>query len=420
MSKAKNIHTIEIKIEKEEWGKYLDRAFNKVKNKVSIDGFRKGKITREIFNKKVGTPALYEDALNFAIDSEYKKLMEDDKYKPIVQPTVDFKDINEDGVTLIFTITEFPEIELCDYKNLKAKKEKVEITDKELEDEINHLREDFAEIVIKDDKESAKLNDIVIIDFEGFIDNKAFEGGKAENYQLELGSNTFIPGFEEQIVGMKKGEEKDINVVFPEDYHKEDLKNKPAVFKVKVHEIKEKQLPEINQEFFEDLGYTDIKTEEEFKNIIKDELKQRKEVSVEDKYINDIFDELVKECKFEGLPEELINEEKERMYKQFEQNVKQYGMIMDNYLKIIKKSKEEFMETFTEEATFRVKTRLILEKIIEVEKIEVTDEDIKNRIDEIAKRNNMSDEDKEDLYAQKDIMEYDTKITKVVNIIKGE
>ena len=248
----KNVKEINIKIEGQEWEEALDKAFIKANAKAKIDGFRPGKAPKDVFLKKYGKEALFMDAADIVLDGAYHKVFEENKDLEIVaQPEIGLKSIDENGVEFIFTLTLKPEVKLGKYKGLGVKKETVKVTKEEVEHEIEHLRSHYAENVVKEG--TVAIGDIAIIDFEGFKDGVAFEGGKGENYSLTIGSNTFIPGFEDQIIGMKKSEEKDINVTFPEDYHSEELKGAPVVFKVKVNEIKEVKIPELDKDFFEDL-----------------------------------------------------------------------------------------------------------------------------------------------------------------------
>ena len=261
----KNVHEIEIKIEKDDWVKALDKSFEKAQKNVKVDGFRKGKVPRNIFEKKFGKEALYEEAINIVLPNAYDKVFKENKLEPIIQPKIDVKDISENGITFMFKITTKPEVKIKKYTGLSVKKEKVKVTDEEVEHQIEHLREHYADMIIKDD--NIENGDTAVIDFEGFVNGVAFDGGKGENYPLQIGSNTFIPGFEEQLIGHKANDEVDVNVTFPKDYASEDLKGKNAVFKVKIHEVKTKKLPEMDEEFFKDLGYDDVQTEEQLKDI---------------------------------------------------------------------------------------------------------------------------------------------------------
>ena len=249
---SKNVHEITIKIEGEEWKKALDKAFNDKKRDTVVDGFRKGKVPRDVYEKHYGKESLFIPAADYVLQDAYMKVMEENKLVPVVQPDVNLGGIDEDGVEFVFKIITKPEVNVKKYKGLKIEKEKVEVTKEEIEHELSHVLEKYTELVTKDGK--VESGNVAVIDFEGFKDGVAFEGGKGENYSLEIGSNTFIPGFEDQVIGMKVGEEKDINLTFPEDYGAKDLAGAAVVFKVKVNEIKEKQTRELDEEFFEDLG----------------------------------------------------------------------------------------------------------------------------------------------------------------------
>ena len=240
-----NIKTIEVKIEGKEWQDALDKAFKEANKKAKIDGFRPGHAPKEVFIKKYGEESLFMDAADKALQSAYVKVLEENKDLEIVtQPSVELKNVSKDALELTFKLILKPEFKLGDYKNLKVKKDKVEVTNEEVNSAIDEMKNRYAEVQVKDGK--VEKGDTAVIDFEGFKDGVAFEGGKGENYSLKIGSNTFIPGFEDQIIGMSKGEEKDVKVTFPEDYHSEELKGQPVVFKVKVNEIKEKHSELVN------------------------------------------------------------------------------------------------------------------------------------------------------------------------------
>ena len=258
----KNVHEIEITVEGKEWESILDKVFKKKIKDVKIDGFRKGCVPKDVYMKKIGIETLFMDAVDAAVDPAYKKVLEENKLSPIIEPKLDVKEIDKDKVKFVFTITEKPEIELGAYTKLGIKKEAVKVTKKEIDEEIDNLRTRFAEIVVKKDG-VVKTKDTAVINFKGYVDGKELEGGTGENYPLEIGSHTFIPGFEEAVEGMKVDEEKTIDLKFPDDYVKE-LAGKKVKFDVKVVEIKERVLPKIDKDLFEDLGYKDVKTKEEF------------------------------------------------------------------------------------------------------------------------------------------------------------
>ena len=251
----------------EVWTKAIGSAYDKIKKDVTVDGFRKGMVPFEMFVSKNGVEPLYNDAIDILLTTEYKKVFDEVKEIPVVQPSIDIKNISKDAISIEYTFISSPEVKLGAYKNLGIKKETAKVTAKEVKEEIEKLQAKYAEIQVKETGKVENGN-TVVIDFEGFLNGKPFEGGKAENYPLEIGSHTFINGFEEGLIGMSTGEEKDLNLTFPENYT-EELKGKDVTFKVKVNIIKEKVLPEINEDFFKDLGYEDIKTKEEIEEKIK-------------------------------------------------------------------------------------------------------------------------------------------------------
>ena len=419
MEKKKNIKEITIKIEGKEWEDAIDKAFKKASQKVNVAGFRKGKVPKDVFMKKYGVESLFFDASEYCIDSAYKKMLEDNKDLEVVaQPSVDIKSVDEKYIEYVFTLTLKPEFKLGEYKNLNVKKEKISVKKEEIEEAINSMREQYKENIVKEG-EVAK-GDIAIIDFEGFKDGVAFEGGKGENYSLTIGSNTFIPGFEDQLIGMKVGEEKDINVTFPEDYHAEDLKGKPVVFKVKVNEIKEVKLPELDKDFFDDLGMEGIDTKEALEKQVKENIKTRKESQAEDKYIDALLDEISKNTEIE-IPDNMVDEEAHRMVHQFADHIAMQGISIDQFYQMTNSNEDELKEKYKEEALKRVKNRLIIEEIIKVEKIKVTEKEINERIDEIAKKYNMTKEEVLKNYGDStDYIKYDLEVKKVFDIIKGE
>jgi len=296
MSKEKSKTKLEltVKIEGQEWTEALDKSFNKNVKNVSISGFRKGKCPRDVYEKKYGKESLYIDAAESLLQDAFRKVMEENKdVIPVVQPRVDIKSMDENGVEFLFTIITAPEVKIKKYKGLKVTREEVEVTQEEIDHEISHLLERYTELVTKEDG-ALEEKDIAVIDFEGFKDGVAFEGGKGENYSLEIGSHTFIPGFEEQLVGMKTGEEKEIEVTFPEDYMSEELKGQKATFKVKLHEIKTKEQRELDKEFFEDLGMEGVDSRETLEEEIKKDLTAHKDMEAENNYIESLLEQLVK------------------------------------------------------------------------------------------------------------------------------
>ncbi len=386
----KNKHEVEVTIEGENWEKALEKAYDKNKKKVKMDGFRPGKVPFDMYVKKNGYEALYEDAINNVLAPAFDKALDESKLEPIVQPTVDVINISKDKIDLKFTIITKPDVNIKKYKDLKIKKDKLEVTKEEIEHEIEHLLEHYAELVVKDGK--ALEGDTVIIDYEGSIDGVPFEGGKAENYSLVLGSNTFIPGFEEQLIGTSKEEEKDVKVTFPEDYHAENLKGKDAIFKVKVHEIKTKKNRELDSDFFEDLGMEGVDSKESLENNIKEHLETHKREDIENKFVDDVMDAISKNTDID-IPEEMVEEEIDRLIKRAEENLRYQGITLDLYYQFTKTTEQDLRNNLEKEAFKNVLYRLILDEIKVLEKIEVTDEEIDEEIEKTAKLYNASKEE---------------------------
>lgn len=411
----KNIHEIEIEIKGKKWSDALDSSFLKAQKNAKVDGFRKGKVPRNIFEKRFGKESLYEEAINIVLVDAYKDALDKDNLVPIIQPKIDIKEVNEEGVKFNFVITTKPEVKLNKYTGLNVKKDKVSVTKKEVDDEIGRLLEKYADVVVKDGK--VENGDTAIIDFEGFKDGVAFDGGKGENYPLEIGSNTFIPGFEEQLIGLKAGEEKDVNVTFPEDYAEENLKGKPVVFKVKVNEVKTKQLPKMDEEFFKDLGFDNVENEEQLKDLLKANLEAKKEYEVENKYVDDLLEEAAKNTKVE-LPEELIHEEIHRMIHQYEDNLKMQGITLEMFYKFTNSNQEALESQMREEAEKRVKYRFMLEEIAIKEKIEVSDKEVEDEIKKLSDKYQMNKDELLKEIGGTEMLKYDIQMQKVVEILK--
>lgn len=413
--KAKNIHEVKIEITGEEWAKKLDDTFKKVIKTVKIDGFRQGKAPRNVFEKKYGKQSLVVEAVDGAMQEAYVKALDKFKGEPIMQPTVAIEKADEEGVVYVFTFTTKPEVKIKKYTGLNVKKDTVKVTKKDVDAEIEKMRKEYADLTVKDGK--AEEGDTVIIDFEGFDGDKAFEGGKAENHALELGSHSFIPGFEEALIGVKAGDKKDVNVTFPEDYHAEELKGKPVVFKVTVHEVKTKVYPELNEDFFLDLGLEDVKTKEDLEKTIKDTMTEQKEYESENKYIDELFEALLNETEVD-VPHELIHEELDRMVSQYEERLKMQGITLEQFYKFTNSSEEALKSQMHEEAEKRVKLRFAIDEIIELEKIEATDEEAEKNAEEKAKKHGIEKDEYIKAFGGLEMLKYDLKVQKVIDILK--
>lgn len=419
MEKNKNLKDITIKIEGKEWENALDKAFKKANTKVKIDGFRPGKAPKNIYLKKYGIESLFMDASEYCVDTAYQKMLEENKDLQIAaQPVLNIKSIDEKYIEFVFTLTLKPEVKLGKYKGLNIKKGTVKVTKEEIEHSINHMREHYKENILKDGK--VESGDIAIIDFEGFKDGKPFPGGKGENYSLEIGSNTFIPGFEEQVIGMKAGDEKDINVTFPEDYHEESLKGAPVVFKVKVNEVKEVKIPELDKDFFDDLGMDGIDTKEALENQVKENIKASKEREIENKYIDDLLDKIIEDTEID-VPDTMINDETDRMIKHFSEQIGMQGITIEQFYQFTNSDETKLKEQYHDEAIKRIKYRLVLDEIIKAEKINITEKDVDKKLEEIAKKYKMTKDEVKKQYGDNlDIIKYELEVEKAFEIIKGE
>lgn len=413
--KAKNVHEIKVEITGKDWEKKLDETFKKIIKKVKIDGFRPGKAPRNIYEQKYGKQSIVVEAVDSCMNEAYVKALKEFKGEPIMQPTVGIEKADETGVIYVFTFTTKPEIKINKYTNLGVKKDSVKVTKKDVDNEIEKMRKEYADLTVKDGK--AENGDTVIIDFEGFDGDKAFEGGKAENYALELGSNSFIPGFEEALVGVKKGDKKDVNVTFPKDYHAEELKGKPVVFKVLVHEVKTKVYPELDEDFFLDLGLEDVKTKEDLEKKVKETMTEQKEYEAENKYVDELFEALLKETSVE-VPHELIHEELDRMVEQYAERLKMQGITLEQFYKFTNSSEEALKDQMHEEAEKRVKLRFAIDEIIELEKIDATDEEANHDAEEKAKKHGMDKDEYIKAFGGLEMLKYDIKVQKVLDILK--
>jgi len=411
-----NIKKIDIKIEGQEWKDALDKAFEKENSKAKIDGFRPGKAPKSVFLKNYGEAILFQSAGDLVIDKAYNKMIEENSDLEIVaQPEMELKSIDENAIEFTFILTLKPEVKLGKYKGLNVKKEKVKVTKEEVQESITQMRERYAELVEKEGK--VENNDTAVIDFEGFKDGVAFEGGKGENYSLKIGSNTFIPGFEEQIIGMSKGEEKDINLTFPEDYHSEDLKGKDVVFKVKVNEIKTTIIPEIDEDFFADLGLEGINSLEALEKQVEENIKAHKEHHAEEDYFDALLEAAAKEVKID-IPEVMIKEELDRMVKQYEERLMMQGLNLEQFYKFTNSTEEDLKNQMKEEAVKRITYRLMLEEIAKVENIEITEKEAEEEATSMAEKYKMSKEDLIKNIGGLDMIMYDLKMKRAMEILK--
>ena len=401
----------------EEWEKAKDKAFNKLNAKYRIDGFRKGKAPRSVFEKKRPGEIVME-AANNVIDDKYREIVLDRENMPVVRPSVEIKKLTDDMVEVVFTVITEPEVKLGEYKKLNVKKKDIKVSKKEVEDRINNLVREYAELMVKDDGK-VESGDIAIIDFEGFKDGVAFDGGKGENYSLEIGSNTFIPGFEDGVIGMAKGETKDIKLTFPEDYGAKDLAGAKVVFKVTVNEIKSRVLPELDKDFFEDLGMDDVKTKEDLEKKIKEEIKTSKENEAENEYVTELLAAAVKnmEC---DIDDEIVTSEAENMYSDMMERMKMQGLTEEIYLQYANTTREDIISHMKDEALRRLQNSYLLNAIIKEEKIEVSDKELDKEIKDMAKKYGATKEELLSSIGGKDAVRFDLMARRAIDIMKGE
>ncbi len=407
----------DVKLEGKEWTKCLEGAYKKRKKDVKIDGFRKGSVPYDVYVKKAGIESLYMDAADEAVNILFKKLMEDKKtITPAATPAIDVKNISKDKIEITITLVGAPEIKLGKYKKLGIKKEEVKVTKDEIDHEIEHLKSHYTEIKVADDGAKLKNGMIAVIDFEGFLDGTPFKGGKGEDYNLELGSNTFIPGFEEALVGLKKGDKKDVNVSFPDNYHVDELKGKPVVFKVEVKDVKERIFPELNDDFFEDLNMEGVKNEKDLRKHFEEELTHEKTHQLEDEHMFKCLDKIVANSKFE-IPVEMTNDETEAIVKEFGEKLTYQGLRLEEYLKYMNTNIDDFKKTLEPEANKRIGYRLVMDAIIKEEKLEVSDEEYKAGLEEEASHYGMSVKDFEKEIGTKEMFKYNLLVKKAMKVI---
>ena len=410
----KNEVKLEFTIEAKKFDEAIMKVYQKSARYFNIPGFRKGKAPFNIVERMYGDEIFYEDAFNELVPSIYEKEIEDNKIEAVSKPEINIVKMKK-GEDLVFTavVQTKPEVKLGKYKGIELKKVEYPVTDEDVEHELAHVQEHNARIITVEDR-PVQDKDIAVIDFQGFVDGKAFEGGKAEKHELEIGSKTFIPGFEDQVIGMKVGEEKDINVKFPEDYFSKDLAGKDATFKVKLHEIKEKQLPALDDEFAKDVSEFD--TLKDYKTSIKEKKQAQNDDRAKHETENLAIEAVSNETKID-IPSGMIETEIDAMIRDLEQQLSYQGINLDQYLKIMNKTRKEVEENYKEQAEKNVKSRLILEEIIKEEKIESTDEEINAKIKEMATNYGRKEEELSKNEALKEYIANTIKTEKAIELI---
>ncbi|MEH7305446.1 trigger factor [Neobacillus drentensis] len=382
----RGVLTVEVSADKVTEG--LNAAFQKVVKQVNVPGFRKGKMPRGMFEKRFGVESLYQDALDILLPEAYGNAIDETGIEPIDRPDIDIEQM-EKGKDLIFkaTVQVKPEVKLGEYKGLEVEEFDTTVTDEDVANELKTLQERQAELVIKEEG-TVENGDTAVLDFEGFVDGVAFEGGKAENHSLEIGSGSFIPGFEEQLVGLAAGESKDVEVTFPEEYHAAELAGKPAVFKVTLHEIKGKELPELDDEFAKDVD-DEVETLDALKEKIKTRLENSKKHEAEHHLRDTVVEKAAENTEVE-IPEVMVTNEVNRMLQEFEQRLQMQGMNLELYFQFSGQDENALREQMKEEAVNRVRVNLTLEAIAKAENLEVTDEDVNAELENMAGMYNMT------------------------------
>ncbi|MGN8645681.1 trigger factor [Gracilibacillus sp. HCP3S3_G5_1] len=411
-----NVGVLTIEVDADKFDSALDQAFKKVVKQVQVPGFRKGKVPRGLFEKRFGVESLYQDAVDIILPGEYTNAVEETGIEPVDQPEVDIEQI-EKGKNLIFTakVTVKPEVKLGEYKGLEVEEVSTEVTDEDVEEEIKKQQEQQAELVVKEEGE-IENGDTAVIDFEGFVDGEAFEGGQADNHSLEIGSGSFIPGFEEQLVGKKAGEEVEVEVTFPEEYHAENLAGKEATFKVKIHEVKAKELPELDDEFAKDVD-EEVETLDELKEKTKKRLQEQKENEADSAKREELIQQASDNAEVD-IPEVMVQSELDRMLQEFEQRLQMQGMTLEMYFQFSGQDEDALKEQMKEDAGKRVKTNLTLEAIAAAENVEVTDEDVEKELESMASMYNMEVEQiKQALGGNTAALQEDLKFKKAIDVL---
>ncbi len=410
---SKGTLTFEIDVETAKKG--IDQAFKRTQKRITVPGFRKGHVPRQLFNQMYGEEALYQDALNIVLPKAYEDAVKETGIEPVDQPQIDVKSL-EKGQPWVLTaeVAVKPEVKLGDYKGMEVPAQDTTVSDKEVEDELESKRQQQAELVLKEDQ-PAENGDTVVIDYVGSVDGEKFDGGSADNYSLELGSGAFIPGFENQLVGHKSGEDVEVKVTFPEEYHAQDLAGKEAVFEVKLHEVKEKQLPEMDDEFAKDVD-EDVDTLDELKEKTKKQLQEQKEDAAHAAIEDAAIEATVNNAETEEIPQAMLDDDTDRQVQQYLMGMQQQGINPKMYFQITGTTEDDLRKQFANDAAKRVKTNLVLEAIVKDANLEATDEDIDAEVKDLAAQYGM-EEDAVKKALSKDMLSHDIQIKKAVDLV---
>jgi trigger factor len=413
-----NVVKFEITVEAKKFSEAVQKAYKKNSNKFNVPGFRKGKAPLSIIKKYYGEGVFYEDAVNFCCDDTYPVAIEENDIKPVDYPEINIVEVGE-GKDFVYTatVTVTPEVELGDYKGLEVEKVQYPVTDEDIQNELKSMQQKNARIETKEEDGTVENTNVAVIDFTGFVDGTPFEGGEGTDYSLEIGSGTFIDNFEEQLIGLKKGETKDVEVTFPEEYGKEELNGKKATFNVTIKEIKIKELPAIDDEFAKEVSEFD--TLEELRNDLKAKFQENNSAREKSEFEDAVIAAVCDNAKVE-IPEVMVKNEVDQMIKELETRLSYQGLDLKSYYEFTNSSEEKVRDYMKETAEKRVKTKLVLEEIVKVEKVEVTEEELLNKATELAKQYSNKDVEKMAkllLGAQKGILEHDAKNEKVIDLL---
>lgn len=409
-----NRYQLEIAVEPKEFESAVEKAYKKEAGKITIPGFRKGKAPRAFIEKYYGKEVFYDSAINSIYPDALDEAVKEANIE-VIDDKIDFDivEVGENGLIFKATLTVKPEVKIDNYKGIEVSPVNVEVTDEDINDEIERVRERNSRLITVEDRE-AQNGDIAIIDFEGFCDGVAFEGGKAEKYSLGLGEGQFIAGFEDQVIGHKPGEEFDIVVTFPEEYQAKDLAGKETVFKIKLHEIKKKELPEVDDEFVKDVSEFD--TLDQYKESLKNQLTEQFEKKAKDDVENQMIDKLIELVEAE-VPEAMYNNKIKEMAREFEYRLKSQGLDINSYMKYTGMDSQKFKESFKPQAERQVKLRLALEKIADLENLEATEEDLENEYKKIAERYSMEVEKIKNIIPKSELTK-DIVVEKAIDLVR--
>lgn len=408
---------LEVVVDGEAWENAQKKAFNDFKKNVSIKGFRTGKVPEALLKKQISKEAIYDRAVEGVANEALVEAVKEHNLELVARPTLDYKDASDESVTLVINCVVSPEVTLGEYKGLDIHKDEVNVTDEDVEAELSKVQDRFADWVLREEGQPAEDGDQVTIDFVGKKDGEPFEGGSGENYPLELGSNTFIPGFEEQLVGVKTDDVKDVTVIFPEDYQAADLAGKEAVFTVTVHDIKYKDRPEVNDELIAQLKRDGVETVEKFKEVTKEDLTKERERAADEKFTNDLMEAISDNATVE-IPAVMIENEVDNLYRDFTNRMQQSGFTAEQYFAATGQTEADLKATMRPDAQRRVKGSLVLDAVIKAENIEISDEDVEKEYTEMSTLYNMDVEQIKKLLPAENIKD-DLAQQKALELIKS-